>query len=464
MHKSSFGVIGLGVMGKNLAWNILNKGHTLSVYNRMADGEERLVEDFLSNSSRYANLQGFTDLSSFVASLEAPRKILLMIKAGSVVDQVCESIAPLLSADDVLIDGGNSHYEDTKRRVETLGKQQIHFVGCGISGGEEGARNGPSMMPGGSRASYDRIAPVLESIAAKDKNGDSCCAYIGPDGSGHFVKMIHNGIEYAEMQLLAEAYHLLRLNYTNEEIAQVFEEWNRGDLSSYLLEITVHILRKKEGEQDLLDLVLDKAANKGTGSWSSQATLGLGMPTTMMTDAVFARYISSFKAERSKLSQMIQRKVEGSFDPQQIQDTYRFARILNHQQGFALIARASTEYHWQLDLSSIARIWTNGCIIRSAFMERMIDVLKQANTLFDNDTVVKELAQLEGSASEVLQQGILSGCALPSFSSAYQYWLGMTTERLPANLLQAQRDYFGAHTYQRIDQPETAFFHSNWNS
>lgn len=461
MNKTSFGVIGLGVMGKSLALNILDKGHSLSVYNRLAEGEETLVSDFLQNSDSQ-NLQGFTNLSAFVESLEAPRKILMMIKAGSVVDYVIDSLTPLLSKGDILIDGGNSHFDDTKKRNNKLSEQGFHFVGCGISGGEEGARKGPSMMPGGPKGSYQQIANVLESIAARDANGNSCCTYIGPDGAGHFVKMIHNGIEYAEMQLLAEAYQLLKQSHSNEEIADILDSWNTGDLASYLLEITANILRKKEGDGYLLDLILDQAANKGTGSWSSQTALQLGMPTTMMTDAVFARYVSSFKDMRVRLNQNRKKQLLLSSDA--IEKAYRFARILNHQQGFSLIARASAEFDWKLNLSEVARVWTNGCIIRSAFMENLIEHLKTSNELFDNKELTQQLSKLEESASQVLSQSIEAGIPLPTISSSYQYWLGMTTGQSSANLIQAQRDYFGAHTYKRVDADTSKSFHTNWDS
>lgn len=461
MNKTSFGIIGLGVMGRSLALNILENGHTLSVYNRLAEGEETLVRDFVANNTEQT-VQGFTELAEFVESLESPRKILMMIKAGPVVDYVIDSLVPLLSAGDILIDGGNSHFVDTKRRSEQLSGQGLHFVGCGISGGEEGARKGPSMMPGGPKQSYEQISTVLESIAAKDKNGNSCCAYIGPDGAGHFVKMIHNGIEYAEMQLLAEVYQLLKQNHSNEEIADTLNDWNNGDLASYLLEITANILTKKEGDQYLLELILDQAANKGTGSWSSQIALQLAMPTTLMTDAVFARYVSSFKEMRVKLDQNRQHKLILNAD--QIKDAYRFARILNHQQGFSLISRASIEYHWKLDLSEVARIWTNGCIIRSAFMEDLVGHLKTSDELLDNQGLMKKLAEMERSTAGVFAKSIEAGIPSPALSSAYQYWLGMTTGRSSANLIQAQRDYFGAHTYKRVDEDDSKSFHTNWDS
>ncbi len=464
MSKSYFGVIGLGVMGKSLSLNIADKGHTLSVYNRASKGEETVVSDFLKSNKGLDNIQGFTELSEFVNSLEQPRKILVMIKAGPVIDTVIETLIPLLSKYDTIIDGGNSHYLDTKKRSDLLNKHHINFVGAGISGGEEGARKGPSIMPGGNISCYNDIAVVLESIAAKDKDGRSCCAYIGPEGSGHFVKMVHNGIEYAEMQLLAEMYQMLSVFMSNEDIAEVFEFWNKGRSASYLLEITANILRKKEGDNYLVDLILDKAGNKGTGSWSSKAALNLGMPNNMMSAAVFARYISSFKAQRVLLSKQVKKQedkhVEISLTV--LERAYYFARLINHHQGFQLIKEASVNYNWGLNLSEIARIWTNGCIIKSELMETLVKAFNTTSLLLDNRTITNDLYANEAAVSETIQYTLANRMAAPSFSAAYNYWVGMTTEQSSANIIQAQRDYFGAHTYNRKDAPLDTFFHTNW--
>jgi len=455
------GLIGLGVMGRNLALNISDKGHSLSVYNRDASGEEKVVEDFIRDHAEGRVLAGFTNLEAFIDSLASPKKILLMIKAGPVVDQVIDTLLPHLTDADIVIDGGNSYYEDTKRRNEKLAESKVQFVGCGISGGEEGARNGPSIMPGGSPDSYDKISPILESIAAKDKNGKACCTHIGEGGAGHFVKMIHNGIEYAEMQLLAEAYDLMKVAKSNEEIATVFEEWQKGRLSSFLLEITIEILRKKKGEHYLVDMILDQAENKGTGSWSSQTALKLGLPTTMMTEAVFARYVSSFKERRSILGKSINREKKAHIDVKKLENTYRFARILNHQQGMDVITTASETYCWGVDLPSIARIWTGGCIIRSALMEDLIEMLRESSDLLSNQKLLENLTSVESSVAAVISESLTAGIPIPAISSSYQYWLAMTTDRLPANLIQAQRDYFGAHTYKRTDGGDE-HFHTNW--
>lgn len=463
MSKSSFGLIGLGVMGKSLALNILRNNFSLSVYNRKTEEEAHLLTDFLSENSHQDLVIGFSDLKDFVRSLESPRRILLMVSAGSAVDHVIDNLLEYLEKDDIIIDGGNSHYQDTERRINRVKKEGIHYLGCGISGGEEGALKGPSIMPGGSKQAYGKVSEVLESIAARDVNNLPCCSFVGPGGAGNFVKTIHNGIEYAEMQLIAECYDVMRQTKSNEEIADIFESWNKSDLSSYLLGITVQILRKKEEDQYLVDLILDKAANKGTGSWSSQISLGNGMPTTMMTDAVFARYISSFKEMRSAISKIVSRKSSNKdFEESIIEETYRFARLINHQQGFSLINELSKTNGWDIDLSTIARVWTNGCIIRSALMEDLIQVFKKTGNMLDSKEIIEQLSQSEEAVSLYLKNAVETKIPSPVISSAYQYWLGMSTGCLPANLIQAQRDFFGAHTYERIDSKHGDSFHTNW--
>lgn len=462
--KSEFGVFGLGVMGSSISLNIADKGYRLSVFNRAEGGEEEVVDHFLSSNGHRDNIQGFTDLKAFIASIERPRKILIMIKAGPTVDLVLSNLIPLLSGGDIIIDGGNSHYLNTKRRFELARKAGIAFIGAGISGGEEGARKGPSIMPGGTRESYELVSEILESIAAKDDFGKTCCTYIGPEGSGHFIKMVHNGIEYVEMQLLAELYALMSKQMSNEGIAEVFEGWNQGDLSSYLLKITVQILRKKEGDQYVLDMILDKAGNKGTGSWSSKAAFDLGTPNTMMSSAVFARYISSFKKSRLKMSGLVDssRSTKEDLALASIKKAYEFARLINHQQGFKLMQLASETYGWDLDFSEIARIWSNGCIIKSDLMNRLHKEFKCSKDLFDMDMVTGTLIDAEPALRETIMSGLLERTSMHCFSAAYYYWVDMTTENLPANLIQAQRDFFGAHTYQRVDAPESEFYHSQW--
>lgn len=463
MGATSFGVIGLGVMGKSISLNIAEKGHSLSVYNRAVEGEENIVQDFIE-ACEFEHVNGYTDLQEFVVSMATPRKILMMIKAGPVVDAVLEDLIPLLDEGDTVIDGGNSHYQDTRKRHKLLSTHKLHFIGSGVSGGEEGARRGPSIMPGGPRESYELVAPILESIAAKDKNGNPCCSYIGPDGAGHFVKMIHNGIEYAEMELLAETYALLKAQMSYPEMADLLEEWNGTDHASYLLEITRDILRKKEDGQYVLDLILDKAGNKGTGSWSSKAALELGVANTMMADAVFSRYISSFKNKRvaivEKLGETEKEEVELNVDT--LSQAYKFVRLINHHQGFEVMREASHAYAWSLNLSNIASIWTNGCIIRSAFMHDAISRYQSHESLLEHEDILDELKSLESAVQLVIAHSLITRTAIPIISSAYQYWIAMTTERLPANMIQAQRDYFGAHTYKRVDRNENESFHTLW--
>ncbi|TVZ59121.1 6-phosphogluconate dehydrogenase [Flavobacteriaceae bacterium MAR_2010_105] len=464
MSKSQFGVIGLGVMGKSLSLNLAEKGFDISVYNRSEGDEAHIVSEFINANKAFKTLSGFTTIKHFVLSLERPRKLLMMVQAGAVVDIVIDQLLPFLSPNDIIIDGGNSHFKDTQRRYLNLKEKGIQFIGCGVSGGEEGARKGPSLMPGGNPESYKGVAPIMEAIAAKDANGQACCTYVGDDGAGHFVKMIHNGMEYAEMQLLAELYALLSQTMNNDAIAKLFSEWNNSDLSSYLLEITIDILRKKEGDDYLLDKVLDKAGNKGTGNWSSKTALDLGVPANIMTSALFARYLSAFKDNRVQLAkQLIHKKSKGKApDLNALEHAYRMARILNHHQGFQIMQQALEAYSWQLNLSEIARIWTNGCIIRSQFMEDAILYLKTSTDLLSHPSIFKTLEASEPDLLSLIQSAMTNRVASDTFWSAYNYWISMTTDRLPANLIQAQRDYFGAHTFQRTDAPLNQFFHANW--
>ena len=464
MSKSNFGVFGLGVMGKSIALNIANKGHNLSVYNRADDNEKYVVRDFLKDNESVENVLGFNSVSEFVNSIQQPRKILLMVNAGVTVDVVLETLLPYLSEEDIIIDGGNSHYLDTNRRIELLKTKGLYLIGCGISGGEEGAKNGPSMMPSGDLKAYSQIASILESIAAKDKNNKPCCQYIGKEGSGHFVKMVHNGIEYAEMQLLAEVFSIMSKTMTYEIIAKTIASWQNDDLSSYLLDITSKILQKKEENEYLLDLILDQAGNKGTGSWSSKAALELGVPNSMMTSAVFARYMSSFKNEREKLALKAKGKVTKpkKLNLKALKKAYQFARIINHHQGFALILEASNAYGWNVSLSEIARIWTNGCIIKSNFMENCTEILEVNQSLLEDKTIISILNDSEKASVKILKYALSIRVASPCLFASQDYWVAMSTNKLPANLIQAQRDFFGAHTYKRIDKPFNVNFHTNW--
>ena len=462
MHKSEFGVIGLGVMGKSISLNIAENGFSTSVYNRVCESEENVVDDFIHNTS-FKNMNGFKDLKSFVDSIERPRRILIMIKAGTAIDAIIQQISPFLHKGDVIIDGGNSLFTDTQRRTIYLNQAEIDFIGCGISGGEEGARKGPSIMPGGAFEAYQKVAPILEKIAAKDKSGKPCCTFIGNDGAGHFVKMIHNGIEYAEMQLIAEVYSILKVSLTNDEISKLFYEWNTENTGNYLLEITSKILTKKEGKKYLIDLILDKSGNKGTGSWSSKTALDLGFPSTMITAAVFDRFISSFKKDRVQLSKNITREIHlNSPKIEDLKKAYQFARIINHHQGVLLMKEASKKYHWDLNFSEIARIWTNGCIIRSKFMEKSIEILKNNHDYLKDNQIFNFLHDNEDAIGETLKYGLESRIPLNTLNASFNFWISITSERLPANIIQAQRDFFGAHTYQRIDKKEQEQFHTIW--
>ncbi len=465
MNDQSFiGIIGLGVMGRNLALNILDNNYALSVYNRIAKDEEHIVTDFLKERDDKHALKGFTDLSTFISSLDKPRKILLMIKAGAAIDHLLANLLPHLETGDIVIDGGNSQYEDTIRREKFCQEKEINYVGMGVSGGEEGARFGPSMMVGGTAYSYSILSELFESIAAKDEKQQACCTHIGANGAGHFVKMVHNGIEYAEMQLLAELYALLKPCKSNEAIADMFEQWNSGDLSSYLLQCSVDILRHKTGENFTLDLILDKAANKGTGAWSVKAALDIGTVNTMMAAALFARYVSAQKKER--LSIAAKRHVDfvknNSLNPEILERAYTAARSINHHQGFELVKAASNQHDWAINLSALARIWTNGCIIRSSLMQQCVDIFKQTSSLLAHEATFMSIYNQEESLKALILFGVEHNVGLPCFQAAQTYWQMMNTARLPANLIQAQRDYFGAHTYQRTDQAEDQHFHTNW--
>lgn len=467
--KTAFGIIGMGVMGQNLAINMANNGVKLSVFNRhVPNKEENIASDFV-NKHQSLGILGFDDLEQFVQSIDKPRSVLLMIQAGPAVDAVIEALTPLLDTEDLIIDGGNSNYLDTNRRDHALKNHGLNFIGTGISGGEEGARKGPSIMPGGSREAYQRIAPFLENISAKDANGKPCCTYVGPEGSGHFIKMVHNGIEYAEMQLLAEVYELMRhgLSMLPEEIAMSLESWKTKGLDSYLLEITINILRKKEKGELILDKILDAASQKGTGGWSTEAAIRLGAPLNTIVDAVMARNISAQKDLRQKANAVygsIKNKIEGKKQEliNDIQEGYQTARVINHAVGFDLMKEASEQYEWHLNMSEIARIWTNGCIIRSELMNDVVGHFKETDRLLLHPAIVKSVIDQQQSLASVVSKGLASGYPLPVMSSALNFFLGYVNGQSSANLIQAQRDYFGAHTYKRVDQPLTTSFHTEW--
>lgn len=464
--KSTLGIVGLGVMGKSLARNWARAGVKLSLYNRFVKSvEEQIAEKAIQTYPELKNASGYEDLQSFVQSLTKPRIIFLMIKAGKETDLFIEEILPHLDTGDILIDGGNSHYEDAKNRIDYLGKQQIHFIGTGVSGGEKGALNGPSIMPSGSFEAYQKIEHLLFAIAAKDKNGHPCSAYIGPEGSGHFVKMIHNGIEYAEMQLIAETYAYLRYVQGLEpsSIAQVFDGWNQGSLHSYLLESTVHILQKKEGDAYLIDLILDVAGNKGTGNWATIAASELGIPAGMITSALFARYVSTLKESIRNLRQASITTIHSTqLSIDTIKAAYTAARIINHQQGFLILRTASLEFNWNLDLSTIARILTNGCIIRSTLMEKMILAFREHQELFEYHEFKNEIILLKPELKSFCISALEFDLPIPCHTASLDYLNSLSGMYPTANIIQAQRDFFGAHTYQKKNDNSGTFYHTEW--
>ncbi|APZ47086.1 phosphogluconate dehydrogenase (NADP(+)-dependent, decarboxylating) [Polaribacter reichenbachii] len=464
-NKSEFGLFGLGVMGKSLSRNLANNGFKMSLFNRHVDNlEVDVAKNFKNQFTELSEAQPFDDLGAFVNSLQKPRKIMLMVNAGKTTDYVINDLIPYLSKGDILIDGGNSNYKKTLERFTYLKSKNIQFIGTGVSGGEEGALKGPSIMPGGDKDSYNKIKDYLEAIAAKDKNGKACCTFIGTEGSGHFVKMVHNGIEYVEMQLLAEAYILLKNSGKNpDEIADVLETW-KITTNSYLLEITIDILRKKENNDWLIHKIMDKAGNKGTGNWTTIATAELGIPSSMITTALFARYSSFFKDERiaaSKSFNTIKFDVS-SFNADDIHKAYQFARIVNHYQGFKLINEASKKHSWSLNLSELARIWTNGCIIRSDLMENLVEEFKTTDNLLSSKKLIEELNVLKPSIKKVVAESIIKEQPIPALTDAISFLNSFSKADSTANIIQAQRDYFGAHTYQRNDDVSGKFYHTNW--
>jgi len=464
--KAEIGLIGLGVMGKSLARNIAQKGFLINVFNRHVEGlEENVAIDFVQSFPELAQSKGFDGLEDFVLSLERPRKIMLMVNAGAAVDIVIDKLLPILDKNDLIIDGGNSNYKDTARRFEALEGEGILFIGTGVSGGEAGALNGPSIMPGGSIEAYNLVANILESISAKDKNGGPCCSFIGKSGSGHFVKMVHNGIEYAEMQLIAEVYGLLRFldGYAVEKISALFSEWAHTDSASYLLEITAKILLKKEKDVPLIDLILDKAGNKGTGSWTTISACELGVPIPTITAALFARYQSAQFDTRQKASQIFQKEsTKGAFSLDDLRTAYQQARIINHHQGFDLIKSASDHFDWDINLSELGRVWTNGCIIRSDFMELIAQHFDHTNSILLNPHLNKSILSKPTALKQLAVSSSVSDVAIPCFSSALNYLNAFKEKRSLANIIQAQRDFFGAHTYERTDAPSGQKFHTEW--
>ncbi|WP_299118868.1 NADP-dependent phosphogluconate dehydrogenase [uncultured Winogradskyella sp.] len=464
--KSEFGLFGLGVMGKSLCRNLANNGFKISMFNRhVEDVEVDIAKNFRAEFPELSNASTFDDISAFVNSLHQPRRIMLMVNAGKTIDYVIEDLLPHLSKNDILIDGGNSNYKKTKKRNDYLKTKGIHLIGAGVSGGEEGALKGPSIMPSGDLDAYKQVQPFLETISAKDQNGLPCCTYVGPEGSGHFIKMVHNGIEYVEMQLLAEVATILKaLGQNPDDIANTLESW-KDRSNSYLLEITTTIFGKKEGGEFLVNKVLDKAGNKGTGNWTTIASAELGVPNTLIASALFSRYISFYKEERIQLSKNFKKVIttELGITSNDLLEAYQFARIINHYQGFKLINEASNRFNWSLNLSEIARIWTNGCIIRSSLMEKLVEVFKNTTNILTNPEIITLINLYKTSAKKVVSQCVLNDLAIPAFAEAIQFLNGITTAYTSANIIQAQRDYFGAHTYQRLDDDSGKNYHTHWN-
>ncbi|MEX3959222.1 NADP-dependent phosphogluconate dehydrogenase [Trinickia sp. EG282A] len=468
MGKAAIGVIGLAVMGRNLALNIESRGHAVAVYNRSRTRTDEMLAEF-----RGRNLVPAYSLQEFVDSLEKPRRILLMVKAGEPTDATIAEVKPLLEPGDVLIDGGNTHFTDTVRRNEELAKSGLHFIGTGVSGGEEGALKGPSIMPGGPRDAYDLVAPILTEIAAKAPDGEPCVAYMGPGGAGHFVKMVHNGIEYGDMQLIAESYAVLKqvAGLSNAELGQVYAEWNEGELDSYLIDITAKIFRKRDEEsgRDLVDMILDRAAQKGTGKWTSQNALDLGVPLPLITESVFARVLSSLKTQRVAASKVLVGPQPKAFTGDRaafveaVRRALYLSKVISYAQGFAQLRAASEEYDWNLQFGTIAKIFRAGCIIRARFLQKITDAYGKepglANLLLD--PYFRDISENYQSAlREVVTAAVAAGVPVPAFASAIAYFDGYRSERLPANLIQAQRDFFGAHTFERIDREGS--FHATW--
>lgn len=472
MKKSEFGVVGLGVMGSNIALNLADSGVSVSVYNRLSKAKGDVVQTFLKGEANGKKILGFTNLADFVNSLEAPKKILLMVKAGEAVDAVLANLMPFLSSGDIVIDGGNSNFLDTDRRLRELRSSNVLFVGAGISGGEEGARKGASIMPSGDKRAWSEIKPYLQKISAKLPNGEPCCEWIGEGASGHFVKTIHNGIEYADMQMIAEIYQIMRKSgkFSNSEMADVFEGFNKGKLESFLIEITAKILRKKnEDGEFVLDLILDSAGQKGTGKWSVESGVELGNPLSCIAEALFARFVSGRVEMRKKGSQIFGSECKFNMPKavmfSVLEKSLYATKIIAYAQGFSILSDASKKFNWNLNLGEIAKIWRGGCIIRAKFLEKVTDAFsandKLENLLFD-DFFAEEIRSKVNSLREVLSLAIQGGIAMPASLSALAYFDFLRQNKSPANLIQAQRDFFGAHTYERVDAPQGEFFHTQW--
>lgn len=483
---ADIGLVGLAVMGQNLVLNMDDRGYTVAVFNRTTER----VDDFLAGPARGTRVIGTHTLGELVAALKSPRKVMLMVKAGSAVDAVIDQLLPMLDAGDIIIDGGNSQFTDTVRRTALVEEAGALYVGTGISGGEEGARHGPSIMPGGSPAAWPHVRDIFQDIAAKVADGTPCCDWVGPNGAGHFVKMVHNGIEYGDMQVIAEAYHFMKdgLTLSHDEMSRVFRQWGAGVLDSYLIDITADILAfREEPGSPHVELILDAAGQKGTGKWTAISALDLGMPTTLVAEAVFARIVSALKEERIAASGQLTGPHGSVLDGlapntppetrqeitthkraiwvEKLEQAVYAAKIISYAQGFMLLRAAAFEYGWDLDYGRIASLWREGCIIRAAFLDDITSAFATdpglTNLMLD-PFFGRALAESEKGLRAVVRQAVKIGIPVPAYSTALAFYDSYRAGRLPANLIQAQRDYFGAHTYERIDRPRGEFFHTNW--
>tara|TARA_R100001143_G_C3361275_1_gene136300 strand:- start:17022 stop:18467 length:1446 start_codon:yes stop_codon:yes gene_type:complete len=473
MSKSRLGVYGLGVMGKNLALNFEDKGYRVSLFNRNAPGEQYVVDEFLAFEGVRKNFKGTSDIKSFVESLDSPRKILMMVKAGEPVDMVIDELTPYLDQGDIIIDGGNSNFEDTNRRVDSLKEKGILFVGMGVSGGEEGARNGPSLMPGGNKEAWPHLREMLESISAKAFDDSPCCAWIGNQGAGHFIKMVHNGIEYADMQIISEAYHFMKviLGMKPQKMADTFSDWCDTELDSYLIEITANILKVKDEQgEPLLDKILDSAGQKGTGKWTAVTSLEQGVALPVITQAVYSRFFSSLTDLRRQFANRISSPILVSNQDRalllhSLAQALFASRMVAYAEGFFLITNTGKEFNWGIDPASAARIWQGGCIIRSDLLNEIQKAYTEEISLehlFLSNFYTSSFRKLISGWRKIVSTSVNEGLPMPAMSAALAQYDTLRSEKLPANLIQAQRDYFGAHTYERVDRLKGKFFHTDW--
>jgi 6-phosphogluconate dehydrogenase len=467
--RADIGLIGLAVMGQNLVLNMNDHGYTVAVFNRTVSK----VDDFLANEAKGTRVIGTHAIEALCAALKTPRRVMLLVKAGRAVDDFIELLLPHLEPGDIIIDGGNSHFPDTIRRTKYVESKGLLYIGTGVSGGEEGARRGPSIMPGGSPAAWPHVKPIFQAIAAKTPEGEPCCDWVGEDGAGHYVKMVHNGIEYGDMQLIGEAYHVMKegLGLTNEQMHEIFARWNEGELDSYLIEITRDILAAKDDNgQYVVDLILDAAGQKGTGKWTAVSALDLGVPMTLVTEAVFSRSLSALKNERVAASAILtgpEPRFQGDRGAlvEDIGRAIYAAKIVSYAQGYMLMREAAQEYHWHINYGGVALMWRGGCIIRSRFLGKIRDAFAtnpELHNLLLDDFFRSVIDGSQASWRRVVAAAASMGIPVPAMSAALAFYDGYRHAWLPANLVQAQRDYFGAHTYERVDRPRGQFFHTNW--